>query len=338
MATKSISQLETAVSLDNGDLFETAIPDAGSASGYASKKMTLAQLADYAANDVVYPDFDTSAKSITGAVNQTLANFADEYDSTATYAVGDVVLYAGNLYKCETDVSTPEAFDPLKWTQGTAADFFAGGGDTSGIVTAGSSFEDYNASTTDKDIRVELFLKAGDIVVFILNTRSTLTLPTGVELIHACPGIGTANQALTFAKYTALTDEVKVFVFTVATADRKFVEYAVFRNVTITYTGDFYAVESSTVSSITAPTKQAGEILLWGFNAPTKQNNVTDGVQTTPADLFKIAWPDALGGNVLARGGAFYDDGTGATSRTFSNVASGSTSPMQIDALTITPN
>ena len=109
MATKSISQLDTAVSLANGDLFETAIPDAGSASGYASKKLTLAQIADYMANDVVYPDFETSAKSITGAVNQTLANFADEYSSSETYAEGDVVIYAGNQQRRMRETQT-EAF------------------------------------------------------------------------------------------------------------------------------------------------------------------------------------------------------------------------------------
>lgn len=337
MATKSISQLDTAATLDNGDLFETAIPDVGSASGYASKKMTLAQLADYTANDVVYPDFKTSAQSITGAVNQTLLNLADEYDATATYTEGAVVLYAGNLYKCETAVETPEAFDPTKWTQGTAADFFAGGGDTSGIVTAGSSFEDYNKSTQDNDITIELLLKTGDIVVFVVNHRSALTLPTGVELIHTNPGIGSSNQALTFAKYTAAADEVKVFTFTVAAAGRKQLEYAVFRNVTITYTGDFYAAETAAVTSITAPTKQPGEILLWGFNASTKNSGNTDGIQTTPADIYKIAWPNAAGSDIVARGGAFYDDGTGAINRTFSNVYGG-TSTMQIDAVKIIQN
>lgn len=147
MATKSISQLDTAATLNTGDLFETAIPDVGSASGYASKKMTLAQLADFAANDVVYPDFKTSAKSITGAVNQTLANFADEYDDTATYEVDDIVLYSGNLYKCTTAVTTAEAFDPTKWTQGKATDFFSGGG-----VTLNKILEAYAANDAQDNV------------------------------------------------------------------------------------------------------------------------------------------------------------------------------------------
>lgn len=39
------------------------------------------------------------------------------YDSTATYAVGDKVLYNGLGYRCTTAVSTAESFDDTKWTQ-----------------------------------------------------------------------------------------------------------------------------------------------------------------------------------------------------------------------------
>ena len=41
---------------------------------------------------------------------------ADEYDDTATYVVGDYVIYNNQLYKCITDVTTAESFDPTKWT------------------------------------------------------------------------------------------------------------------------------------------------------------------------------------------------------------------------------
>lgn len=44
---------------------------------------------------------------------------APYYDSTATYSLGDYVLYQGKLYKCTTAVSTAEEFDPTKWTQTT---------------------------------------------------------------------------------------------------------------------------------------------------------------------------------------------------------------------------
>lgn len=239
MATKSISQLDAAATLDNGDLFETAIPDAGSASGYASKKMTLAQLADHVANDVVYPDFDTSAQNITGAVNQTLANFADEYDDTATYDVGDIVVYAGNLYKCETAVSTAEAFDPTKWTQGTTADFFAGADATHAFSTTPQivgkwvdgkdiyeqtyvfTVNDFHGSTVDSaqmkgqfwtDIPTtydSIWIDYGNS--FLMNTNHTTSNPKSHPLNYLAAGAGTFTR--TNIQRTNTSNNGKPFVY-----------------------------------------------------------------------------------------------------------------------------
>lgn len=44
-------------------------------------------------------------------------NFAGAYDSTATYAVGDYVVYEHNLYICNTDISTAEDWTAAHWTQ-----------------------------------------------------------------------------------------------------------------------------------------------------------------------------------------------------------------------------
>lgn len=45
------------------------------------------------------------------------SSIADEYDSTATYNVWDVVMYKWDRYSCSTAVATPEAFDSTKWTK-----------------------------------------------------------------------------------------------------------------------------------------------------------------------------------------------------------------------------
>jgi len=45
------------------------------------------------------------------------ANLANEFSTSSTYAVGDVVLYQGDLYECTTAVSTAGAWDSSKWTQ-----------------------------------------------------------------------------------------------------------------------------------------------------------------------------------------------------------------------------
>lgn len=70
MATISISQMTTAATVDNGDLFEIAHPDAGSATGYASNKQTLAAIADHMATAVNYPGLNTTSKNIVGAINE----------------------------------------------------------------------------------------------------------------------------------------------------------------------------------------------------------------------------------------------------------------------------
>ena len=44
-------------------------------------------------------------------------SIANVYDNTATYSVGDVVVYQGDRYTCTTAVWTPEDFDSTKWTK-----------------------------------------------------------------------------------------------------------------------------------------------------------------------------------------------------------------------------
>lgn len=41
---------------------------------------------------------------------------APDYDSSQTYEVGDYVMHEDQLYECNTDISTAEAWDPTHWT------------------------------------------------------------------------------------------------------------------------------------------------------------------------------------------------------------------------------
>ena len=52
-----------------------------------------------------------------------IQSLADEYDNTATYAVGDIVSYGGLLYICSTAVTTAEDFDDTKWTETNMASY-----------------------------------------------------------------------------------------------------------------------------------------------------------------------------------------------------------------------
>lgn len=117
MGQKSISQLDTISQAHDTDLFEVAAVDSQSASGYKSGKMSAEVIAEGLLSTYTYPTAmpNMQNKTITGALNQLLANFAPTYDDTETYSVGDVRTYNGQLYKCETAVSTAETFDPTKW-------------------------------------------------------------------------------------------------------------------------------------------------------------------------------------------------------------------------------
>lgn len=49
-------------------------------------------------------------------------NIADRYDSTATYAVGDICIHDDTLYKCNTAIATPEDWDASHWDATTVAE------------------------------------------------------------------------------------------------------------------------------------------------------------------------------------------------------------------------
>lgn len=116
--SKSISQLDTEAIAHITDLFEVAVADVQSATGYSSGKMSAEVIAEGMLNNFTYPTAmpNMQNKTITGAINQMLANFAPVYDETATYSKDDVVTYNGQLYKANQDISVAEAWDSTHWT------------------------------------------------------------------------------------------------------------------------------------------------------------------------------------------------------------------------------
>lgn len=82
MATKSISQLETAPDITINDLIEVAIPDIGSATGYISKKNNLGNIADAVLGDFTQASLSTTDKTIVGAINEVFDKTADVYSTT----------------------------------------------------------------------------------------------------------------------------------------------------------------------------------------------------------------------------------------------------------------
>ena len=145
---KTIAELTLAESVSESDLIETELPNAMVSSGYVSRRNTLGVIGNFLLKTMLFTsDLRTTAKTIIGAINELFAdkNISDEYDSTATYSVGDYCIYQGTLYKCTTAVSTAEAFDSTKWSSTIVTDELGSGGgggayvELTGSLTAGST-------------------------------------------------------------------------------------------------------------------------------------------------------------------------------------------------------
>ena len=69
---RSISQLPTAESTSASDLIEIAMPSSAMESGYASRKVSMSELADLIVKKLKYADLNSTEKDIIGAINEAL--------------------------------------------------------------------------------------------------------------------------------------------------------------------------------------------------------------------------------------------------------------------------
>lgn len=126
MATKSISQLDSAVSLALGDLFEIAEPDVQSQTGYASKKISMSQAATYVQENVSNANLNTTDKTLVGAIN--------EVDSEGVKWSENNVLGAKNLLKYPYYYES-QIINGITWTVNSDGSITA-----TGTATANSQF------------------------------------------------------------------------------------------------------------------------------------------------------------------------------------------------------
>lgn len=152
MSTKKISELETTSAVSTSDLMETAIP---SGSSYASKKMSIAQLATYLENSVVHSALDTTNKTIIDAINE-LKSICDRLSAShfivanqlptsdinmnAIYLIPKQSTVVNDVYEeyiCLDDTTTPATWEKIGETQI----------DLSNYIT----FDDSDIATTSKN-------------------------------------------------------------------------------------------------------------------------------------------------------------------------------------------
>lgn len=127
MSNVRFSQLPTVVALKDNDIFAISSPDTATPPVYTSAQAPISQVAAKIVEDTTFTtSLNTTNKTVAGAINETLSNFANEYSASSTYAVGDCVLYAGSIYQCTTAIPSGEAWDSTHWTQIKAVDVGSG--------------------------------------------------------------------------------------------------------------------------------------------------------------------------------------------------------------------
>lgn len=130
---KPISQLITAEQTGASDLYELAIPNAMTETGYISRKVSASELANLIVSRLQYQGLNTDAKTILGAINEVLqsagenGNIADAYDNTTTYNEGDYCIYNNILYKCLVDITVAEEWNSSHWVATLVTDELSSG-------------------------------------------------------------------------------------------------------------------------------------------------------------------------------------------------------------------
>lgn len=68
---------------------------------------------------------------------------SDAYDSSSTYSKGEIRIYNNELYICNTDINSPEPFDPSKWDITNLSEILAGVQKRMNIILSGYVNMDY---------------------------------------------------------------------------------------------------------------------------------------------------------------------------------------------------
>lgn len=111
--TREISALTTAESTSASDLFETALPNAMTETGYISRKVTLGTIANFLLGTLQFSSLNTTVKNIIGAINEVLSSAGGGTVLTETLTAGQTtVTFTDNalVSTCTKKVYVPDDF------------------------------------------------------------------------------------------------------------------------------------------------------------------------------------------------------------------------------------
>lgn len=230
---KSFSELTSASYVSNSDILAISQENSGT---YSSKKTTVKEVSDFA--------------------NQ---NFAEEYDSTSSYAVGDYCIYESVLYKCTA--STTGSFDNTKWTTVVVTDEMGQGGGGTG----GHTIIDENGNSMTARAGLQ-FVGGANVSDDSTNNKTIVDLASagGIDGVFIDTDNLISSGTLSNSGTTSYT----------ATEDCYFVGYS--------SSGSALAYLIDNVTMIFAPTNQTHSLLL------KKGQTLTVGEASTYSISYKI--------------------------------------------------
>lgn len=186
MATITIPQLNTVTVPTGNDLIEVVQPDSGSASGYATGKESLSQVANLIANGTQYSGLTTTDQTLVGSINEvketSSENLAEAYDGTATYNEGDYCTYDGVLYVCNTD-NTTGTWDAQYWDAVKITDIMVGGGTKVNFGT-----------TSYVNVTDAYYIEYPDYYFVCVNVTAAQNIPASTAILTDGPAVTNAQN------------------------------------------------------------------------------------------------------------------------------------------------
>ena len=309
---KSFSELTSASYVSNSDILAISQENSGT---YSSKKTTVKEVSDFA--------------------NQ---NFAEEYDSTSSYAVGDYCIYESVLYKCTA--STTGSFDNTKWTSVVVTDEMGSGGGGTG----GHTIIDENGNSMTARAGLQ-FVGGANVSDDSTNNKTIVDLASagGIDgvFIDTDNVIVSGNYSTATDTYTATEDcyvmaDVIVTNNTVGTVEidgKKVCEYYYTSSgiSVVSYNGYLkkgqtilithgaisahsfivYGIQTGTTHSKFQPiiySTEEREIGVWTDGKPLYQKTITLSSGVTVADSWTTIYTDALIGSIGQLVKVLYDN------------------------------
>ena len=141
-------------------------------------------------------DYINSVKSsLNTNISQIAGDLSDAYSSSRTYAVGDLCILGNLLYKCNTAITTPEAWTPAHWVATTIADEIAAKANSSDIPQNVAHRVSVNSNTISALVSFHSFIMLAGYVYLFVRTS-----PTYGQMFDVADGslLATVNNTGTF--------------------------------------------------------------------------------------------------------------------------------------------